>query len=732
MSRRVLLLLAFCLALLAGCEQPRERLQAQRTIARWEDRRYGPADSLAAMITHPDAHVRLAAVRAAGLIGRDDVLPELRAALADPSGTVAAQAAFSLGLLGNPRAAEDLVASVRHGSPSLRLAALEGLAHLDQGAEALLEAALHADEAEAARAWDGLRDRAEQVAPARLAEAVRAGLARPEAAVLWRVLRCAEKLPDSSLVDAIAPFARDPRPLVRGHACRALGRQRTPRALAAVLRGWQEPVHAPDWQQAQVRVAQLRAIGELAGRLLGTGSAAPPSLPAAGQAAAADVVAVLRAGVGDGDPRVVATALEAMARAVTDLPLAAGADLRESLLPVWRIRLLRLARERLDNPHACVRIAAATACGRLRGAGVSPLLEPLLADSLGQVRAAALAEIIRCRSDPWPLLWGYAEPAPGVPILLRTTALAAGSDRVLDGSPGDQAAPPLPSSEPARHLARLLTEAVVDSDFVVAATAAPLLGRLPQAASLAALCAAWNRDRAEGRSDVRLAVLAGVDRFFAAVDSLPPQVRDTAADQVAPMLESAFDDPDVRVRRRGREVATLHRLLDPAAIPSLASLEATVPPHERSPLQPPLQLPFAAPRVRCTTPRGDFVIEVDGQVAPNTAAAFLHLVREGFYDGLTFHRVVPGFVVQGGDPRGDGWGGPGFTLRSEWSRTPYVRGTVGIAHDGKDTGGSQFFIALSPQPHLNGRYTVFGRVVEGMEVLDAIEPQDPFHLAVEP
>ena len=99
---------------------------------------------------------------------------------------------------------------------------------------------------------------------------------------------------------------------------------------------------------------------------------------------------------------------------------------------------------------------------------------------------------------------------------------------------------------------------------------------------------------------------------------------------------------------------------------------------------------------------------------------------------MTFHRVVPDFVIQGGCPRGDGWGGPGYSIRSEWSRAPYRRGTVGIAHDGKDSGGSQFFVAISEQPHLNGRYTVIGEVVKGIAVVDQVEVGDAFILTIEP
>jgi cyclophilin family peptidyl-prolyl cis-trans isomerase len=129
-------------------------------------------------------------------------------------------------------------------------------------------------------------------------------------------------------------------------------------------------------------------------------------------------------------------------------------------------------------------------------------------------------------------------------------------------------------------------------------------------------------------------------------------------------------------------------------------------------------------RATVTTDRGVMVIDLDPALAPNTVNNFVALARQGYYDGLTFHRVVPDFVIQGGDPRGDGEGGPGYTIRDELNERPYLRGTVGMALDWKDTGGSQFFITHSPQPHLDARYTVFGQVVAGMAVVDQLEPWD--------
>ena len=128
------------------------------------------------------------------------------------------------------------------------------------------------------------------------------------------------------------------------------------------------------------------------------------------------------------------------------------------------------------------------------------------------------------------------------------------------------------------------------------------------------------------------------------------------------------------------------------------------------------------PRAFLTTRHGVIEIHLDVVEAPLTSLSFVRLAQRGFYDGLTFHRVEPGFVVQGGDPSGDGYGGPGFALRGEVTRRPFGRGSVGMADAGRDTGGSQFFVALSPQPHLDGRYTRFGAVVSGLEVLDLHPP----------
>jgi len=124
--------------------------------------------------------------------------------------------------------------------------------------------------------------------------------------------------------------------------------------------------------------------------------------------------------------------------------------------------------------------------------------------------------------------------------------------------------------------------------------------------------------------------------------------------------------------------------------------------------------------VELQTARGRIIVRLFPTDAPSNVRSFLHLVRRGFFDGLTFHRVVPDFVSQGGDPRGDGSGGPGWVLPCEINLHRYHEGSMGIALAGRDTGGSQFFFAHGTQPHLDGRYTILGEIVEGTDVAESL------------
>jgi cyclophilin family peptidyl-prolyl cis-trans isomerase len=200
---------------------------------------------------------------------------------------------------------------------------------------------------------------------------------------------------------------------------------------------------------------------------------------------------------------------------------------------------------------------------------------------------------------------------------------------------------------------------------------------------------------------------AGPDGTYVARAALLSTLTSLDPESARPALTAALADKDWAIRQRAAE---LLRTLDPnstavpvtpappPAIPELSNLEALLSPT------------FSPPA---------YIVD-----APRTVANFMALTRKGFFTNIPWHRVVADFVVQGGDPRGDGEGGPGYTIRDEINQRPYMRGTVGMALDWADTGGSQFFITHSPQPHLDGRYTVFGQVVAGMDVVDRLRQWD--------
>ncbi len=130
-----------------------------------------------------------------------------------------------------------------------------------------------------------------------------------------------------------------------------------------------------------------------------------------------------------------------------------------------------------------------------------------------------------------------------------------------------------------------------------------------------------------------------------------------------------------------------------------------------------------------TTPRGDIVIKLRPDLAPQTVNSFVSLSRAGFYNGLTWHRVLPGFMAQGGDPEGTGMGGPGYTVPGEFTNQVLFDrpGIVAMARPGNDVdgNGSQFFITTAPAPSLNEQYTVFGEVIQGQDIVDGIPLRDP-------
>jgi len=193
---------------------------------------------------------------------------------------------------------------------------------------------------------------------------------------------------------------------------------------------------------------------------------------------------------------------------------------------------------------------------------------------------------------------------------------------------------------------------------------------------------------------------------------------DIGDERCVPVLERALGDPD---RTVGLEAVTaLRKITGNDYSDSLQVTRHTPGRHDWETFD---RLKDT-PRATIMTSRGQITIRLLKNDAPFTVLNFVKLARKKFYDGLTFHRVVPNFVIQGGDPRGDGWGGPGYANRTEVSTVNYQRGSIGMASAGKDTEGSQFFITHSPEPHLDGRYSIFAEVVKGMDIVDAIEVGD--------
>ena len=371
----------------------------------------------------------------------------------------------------------------------------------------------------------------------------------------------------------------------------------------------------------------------------------------------------------------------------------------------------------LSGTPNVIRLEATAALGAVADPAGAEVLVDLLEDRWPSMRAAAQAALAKADPDTfmtvlsgldvdreWRVRAALAHTlgtlGPEI-ASLRLGQLARDTDaKVRAAAIGALAAVKAPGA------AERLVAALADPDPGVRMASARGLEQLKVAAAAPALAKAYEASATDTTYVARAAVLAAlvaVDRGVA-----------------APLVTAALADKDWAMRVRA---AALARALDPA---STASPSRPAPP----PFEPAVDdvarfiSPAYSPEAYVQTTRGEFRVTLAVLDAPRTVASFMALVGRGFFDGIAWHRIVPDFVAQGGDPRGDGEGGPGYTIRDELNTRPYVRGAVGMALDWKDTGGSQFFVALSPQPHLDARYTVFGTVSSGMDVVDQLEPFD--------
>jgi cyclophilin family peptidyl-prolyl cis-trans isomerase/HEAT repeat protein len=344
------------------------------------------------------------------------------------------------------------------------------------------------------------------------------------------------------------------------------------------------------------------------------------------------------------------------------------------------------------------------------------LLLDVMTDSAPSIRAAAIASAAKVAPDAFLVIlatserdrdWSVRAALAGVLATLprervvpAITSLADDEDMRVRAA-GLQAL----ATVKAPTLTSRLFAALEAADFVERATAARLVGETKPEGGIPRLVAAYDRAQSDQAYTARAAALEALAKY--------------GGDQVMSMLRRGLGDREWAVRWRTAEL--LRGLGDMTAAP-----ERPAPTHFSPSVftSPAILNPPYSPHAFIDTAHGSIELELNVIDAPLTTANFIELARKGFFNNVAFHRIVPDFVVQGGDPRGDGEGGPGYTIRDELNERPYLRGTVGMALDWRDTGGSQFFIALSPAPHLDARYTVFGTVVDGMEVADRLLPWD--------
>ena len=254
-----------------------------------------------------------------------------------------------------------------------------------------------------------------------------------------------------------------------------------------------------------------------------------------------------------------------------------------------------------------------------------------------------------------------------------------------------------------KDLGEVLVNHLKESDVIIRGTAADLLGELPP-------------DETNARALIDALSVAFADRALndaalSILDALAKQKTGKANEAI----KTALDSNDHLIRRRAVALLKSNGVGDFSTRIGTVKTSNTIADYERA-------LVRIGKRVRATvtTTKGAFTIEVLPDDAPLTVDNFVQLAKRKYFNGLAVHRVVPNFVIQDGDPRGDGNGGPGYQIRCEINEAPYERGAVGMALSGKDTGGSQWFVTHSPQPHLDGGYTVFGNVISGMDVVDNI------------
>jgi HEAT repeat protein/cyclophilin family peptidyl-prolyl cis-trans isomerase len=623
-----------------------------------------PPPDLVRMLSDEEPRVRRRAALAIGHVGLADGVQPLLSLLADPDQEVRQMAAFALGLIGDARARDRLVAALADASPLVQGSAAEALGLIGDTAAA---------DAIGRFVAQGIQSGAVAQAPPAEDDARRD---TPAAALRLGIFALVRLKAYGPLAAAVLDGSAQPR--VRWWPVAfALQRLEDRRALPALLTLAKEA-------NPYTRAFAVKGLGALK-----DASALPVLTPLLTSGDRNVLIETVRA-VGQIADRAASEPLLKIVRDATADPLvrletigALGSiqspEVAEALLdvvadpspPIRAAALRSIATADPENfvtvlsgldsdPHWSVRAALATVLGTMSAETASARLQPLLEDTDQRVIPAALAALVKIKAP---------------------------------------------------NAAAVLLEKLKADDFAVRAAAAAGIGELKPPNGAPALADAYRLGQRDSTYTARAAALAALQQYGAAA--------------AMPVLTTALTDKDWAVRVRA---AGIIRQMDPNG--AGATVEASIRPAPTTLAAdvytaPRLVSPAVTIQAFLETDRGLIHIELAMNEAPLTVENFVTLARKGFFNGLSFHRVVGDFVIQDGDPRGDSEGGPGYSIRDELNQLPYLRGSVGMALDPwRDTGGSQYFITHSPQPHLDAKYTVFGRVVAGMDVVDKIQQWD--------
>ena len=666
------LICSFALMLVsAGLSLGQVPLPVLLRITQAEDERRWD-DELRTLLSHRSAAVRKRAALAAGRIGNEDsvlALANLMKLDTDPS--VRAMAAFALGEVESVAAADVLIAVVKNNDErgELRARALEALGKI--------AAALPQDQQPRQRELGAVIREALEAESTRTAN---------QLTVLLGITATLRSRP----VDAgttLAKFLNSPDARVRSDAANALARLRLKDGNER-LRFLVDTDRDPNVRANAARVLGITEDKE-------------------------SFQLLLTRATSDSDERVRVSGIRALAALkngnAADLLLKHITTNRNEILEIATtvgrlipqtnyhdaIYWFKSANEKLNHTAPEIEIAFA----RVAPAAYLADLEKLNAPNDWRATAAianALAEYATLPDS----LTTKAELAAAAQARLR---------KMLDYRNADYAIPDvlraLAAFKP-KDLQQTLITYLQHRDVIVRGTAADLLGDLPPSEEITrALVNAWPGIASDSLNDAALSIL----------DSLGKQKNANANDAIKVALRSG----DYLVRRRAADLLKTNGAGDFSSQVGTVKTRNTPADYRRA-------LARIGRKVSAvvTTTKGSFTIDLLPSDAPLTVDNFVQLAQRNYYRGITIHRVVPNFVIQDGDPRGDGNGGPGYQIRCEINEVPYDRATLGMALSGKDTGGSQWFVTHAPQPHLDGGYTVFGRVVAGMEVVDKIERGD--------